>query len=185
MLKKITAILAICISGLWGANSHAGTIYDISSVLTIGGTDYFGSGFVDVSPAALTANNDIVFDSGSILDFSFSFEGVVVDGSHSSNTATEGFRTNAAGEVVAFVDTAFSAADFRTFFDPMTGLQRGVFFNESTFAFNAAIDLTGGALATGGTYSITPRVVPLPAAAWLFISALGGLVVAKRRQQKA
>jgi hypothetical protein len=31
----------------------------------------------------------------------------------------------------------------------------------------------------------TPTAVPLPAAAWLFISAIGGLVVAKRRQLKA
>jgi hypothetical protein len=30
-----------------------------------------------------------------------------------------------------------------------------------------------------------PAVVPVPAAAWLFISALGGLVVAKRKQLKA
>jgi hypothetical protein len=29
------------------------------------------------------------------------------------------------------------------------------------------------------------NVVPVPAAAWLFISALGGLVVAKRKQLKA
>ena len=37
------------------------------------------------------------------------------------------------------------------------------------------------------TYAVVTRVspVPLPAAAWLFISALGGLVEAKRKQLKA
>jgi hypothetical protein len=40
-------------------------------------------------------------------------------------------------------------------------------------------------LVIGMSFNDVVSPVPLPAAAWLFISALGGLVVAKRKQLKA
>ena len=51
------------------------------------------------------------------------------------------------------------------------------------FTLQATVDLAAGAVLVLDLTHFAP--VPLPAAAWLFISALGGLVVAKRRQQKA
>lgn len=185
MFKKTTAVLAIC---LWSANSHAGIIYDIDSVLNIGGTDIFGSGFVDVAPAALTANSEIVFSSGSILDFSFAFEDVLASPLDISSATTEGFQTDMSGEIISFIDTGGTFADFFTAFDPTTGLGRGVFFAESGFGFNARSNSTAGALVTGGSYSITRRVDPAPAPApatlALFGLGIAGLGWSRRKHQR-
>ena len=57
----------------------------------------------------------------------------------------------------------------------------GFFVSNGTFG-NPSTN-TGGV--DNWSFQITTTVIPIPAAAWLFISALGGLVVAKRKQLKA
>jgi hypothetical protein len=82
-----------------------------------------------------------------------------------------------------------------TTFDGTSGLLKTLAYSE-VFDANIVIDYTfiGDGTGTffaeaagfgnaGGTFDVA--TVPLPAAAWLFISALGGLVVAKRKQLKA
>jgi hypothetical protein len=51
---------------------------------------------------------------------------------------------------------------------------------DTTTARYVKLELTNGGAAIDEVEIMSP--VPLPAAAWLFISALGGLVVAKRKQ---
>lgn len=49
--------------------------------------------------------------------------------------------------------------------------------------FNTLVIMADAAVGTFAGYKVTLTAVPLPAAAWLFISALAGLVVVGRRRQ--
>ena len=55
-----------------------------------------------------------------------------------------------------------------------------LFYSASTDPF-AAIDVNGGSV-FGVSFDGTTAAVPVPAAAWLFGSALAGLTVARRRK---
>ncbi len=81
MFKNIARLIAVTVLIGFASVANAGVIYNIESVLNIGGTDYYGAGFVDVNQSALTASNTITFDSGDILDFRFSFDDVTVTAS--------------------------------------------------------------------------------------------------------
>jgi hypothetical protein len=67
--------------------------------------------------------------------------------------------------------------EFNGFPDPYEA-PSSIFLGDDSTSARANVNLSRVAL-------VTPSEVPPPAAAWLFISALGGLVVAKRRQLKA
>ncbi len=49
MFKNIARLIAVTVLIGFASVANAGVIYNIESVLNIGGTDYYGAGFVDVN----------------------------------------------------------------------------------------------------------------------------------------
>ena len=66
-----------------------------------------------------------------------------------------------------------SLRDYSSFGLPYN-VASSIFLGDDTSSARADVNLSRVAL-------VTPSQVPLPAAAWLFISALGGLLIAKRK----
>jgi hypothetical protein len=92
----------------------------------------------------------------------------------SGTIATDALGDFISGDLVgAFSESSLLAGFGAT---GQIGLASGLFSIDST-----VVGFIGNSY---GTWTRVPEVVPLPAAAWLFISALGGLVVAKRKQLK-
>ena len=177
MTKQITQLFTAILFLGFNASVCAGVIYNIESTLTIGGTDYYGSGYVDVDASALTASNNITFDSGAILDFQFNFDDVTATIADSYSPSTEGFRTDASGEIVAFLDETYFFADFWTSSSP----SRGVFFHESNYEFRARSSATGGNLVMDGTYTITRATVSEPGLLALLLLGVVGLPLVRRK----
>ena len=109
--------------------------------------------------------------------------------------------SNAPGEIPAMTayrfDGTFAGSfnfDFNEYnddFEPILGIGSGetsvlVFADTDYVDYEQSFrsDVTSGPFQLGGfgaNFAPVPSPVPLPAAAWLFVSALGGLVAAKKR----
>jgi hypothetical protein len=88
---------------------------------------------------------------------------------------------NASGQVVTRVD--FGTASATATFDNAAGLNNVTLTKLSQLGVNGAFTSVGGEIGSPGTVRTAP--VPLPAAAWLFLSGLGALGATRKRKTEA
>lgn len=180
MKNKLLAILAAGLLSAANANAatwdYTGTVDSCDSLCSSLGI-FIGdsvTGFITLD--TVSPQTGYVYGSSPTDNFSFDIAGLFI--------ADPSFYAFLGGTADTDASGKFTA-----------GFLEGVFSSVSTIpSFNSTLDLAGGEFAINfpGSFSplatsqgsFTPQVVPLPAAAWLFISALGGLVVAKRKQLK-
>ena len=137
---------------------------DAAELLLGGALDLsYDETIINVTSVSITAPTDIGSDNGTI----------------NNNAGTVDRMAFATFAGVAGGNFMFATVNFDTVGLGTTALQLADSNDQVFIWVNGDLSAVGVNTVDG---SIT--VVPLPAAVWLFISALGGLVVAKRRQQK-
>jgi len=82
---------------------------------------------------------------------------------------------------------SFAVRVLKTDVASLSSEEQQQFFGQpvSLFDFDNSSPADNGGGTTGGNGGGTTAPVPLPAAGWLFLSALGGLAVLRRRRNKA
>ncbi|AEI94189.1 hypothetical protein RLO149_c022130 [Roseobacter litoralis Och 149] len=118
----------------------------------------------------LPIDDQLFFDSSNIINPVGSFAG-------NGDTTTAIFSIlDATDSSVLFTNTVTAAA-------LGAGTENALDFTGVAGSFLLKID--GQSSSPGATYDIGISTVPLPAAAWLLLAGVGGLVAVKRRQKKS
>lgn len=205
MMKKMAVLAGAVTLSVLATVSQAATLSISGSIDTATGA------FAGLAPVGTTVMGALDWDAGALLggivelgvsagtNQCFTTDATGSSGSIGSSSCA---ASSAVSPVLATGETGYvdgpGGATFQqagTTFDGTSGLLSTLVYSDlltATFAvdyiFNG--DGTGDFFAyssifgsASGAFEVS--AVPLPAAAWLLISALGGLVVAKRRQLKA
>jgi hypothetical protein len=151
-------------TGVTGSNINIGA-------LTLAGTTADGTYTVDSGVMSFDTAASTISIEGSIAALGLSNQtlltGTTGDYSYNFNNASS----------LNFFSTSGSS-DLSTNFLGAVGLDVSTDFDYFGFAIDS--DQVGGVVNAGVVTTSTPSAVPLPAAAWLFISAIAGLTGAKR-----
>jgi hypothetical protein len=151
-------------TGVTGSNINIGA-------LTLAGTTADGTYTVDSGVMSFDTAASTISIEGSIAALGLSNQtlltGTTGDYSYNFNNASQ----------LNFFNTSGSS-DLSTNFLGAVGLDVSTDFDYFGFAIDS--DQVGGVVNAGVVTTSTPSAVPLPAAAWLFISAIAGLTGAKR-----
>jgi hypothetical protein len=205
--RQLLAVAAIALAG----TAHGATVYKLDSItLNTGnapGTYSFGVGLL-ASSACYSCGIDTVSDDGlgnlTVSQISFRMAGFGADftdtfsGTATLGTGTSLLKTSESCTVANAATQYCSPTDNRSFAgDWLTGLKADGVTPSLHAAFNAAVSGNSLVLNVRKDLSLTPganswlqlnfnySVVPVPAAVWLFGSALGILGLARRRTASA
>ena len=172
VIKSTIAAGCIGLVGLFSVSAHALSVSDDLGVLQSGGT-------IDYLVDAHNTGGD---------DFTDTFFFSVDSGVPATNTSASSFQFGTEG-IDGFMVELYDSGDnlLSTNGAVNHGFTSDVFFTHAgTGDFKLLITgLTTGS--GGGIYGLTLTAVPLPAAAWLFISgflAIGGWSVFKRKREE-
>ena len=156
---KNSSVIASSIADIYFDYGNTSFFSSVSNNVLGAAGDSAGVSYADgATPANLPSGNNIGFSA---------------DASGDSNSPVSANGINTSSEYVSFLGTTLTGV---TFADVLAGLDSGA------FRLGLHVQSIGQAGGSEGFVNTTPNAVPLPAAGWLFGSALVGLMGLSRRK---